>query len=68
MVLVAGHGPFSWGDSAAKAVYNSAMLEEIAKTALLSGLVDPGVKPLEKYLLDKHWNRKHGKDKYYGQE
>lgn len=65
-VLVGSHGPFSWGASPEKAVYNAVVLEEIARMALLTiQLGNPG--PIRQYLLDKHFNRKHGKDAYYGQ-
>ncbi len=65
-VLVGNHGPFSWGASPEKAVYNAVVLEEIARMALLTlQLGNPG--PIRQYLLDKHFNRKHGKNAYYGQ-
>jgi L-ribulose-5-phosphate 4-epimerase len=59
-VLVGNHGPFSWGASPEKAVYNAVVLEEIARMALLTlQLGNPG--PIRQYLLDKHFNRKHGR-------
>jgi L-ribulose-5-phosphate 4-epimerase len=65
-VLVNCHGPFCWGIDAAEAVYNAAALEEIARMAFYTVIL--GVKePIDKYLLDKHYLRKHGKDAYYGQ-
>lgn len=67
MVLVANHGPFTWGVSAAKAVYHSGMLEEIARTAFLTLQIEPGRERIKRALIDKHFNRKHGKDAYYGQ-
>jgi len=67
MVLVGGHGPFTWGASAAKSVYNSTILEEICKMALLTLTIDPHVKPLPEYIVKKHWERKHGPGAYYGQ-
>jgi L-ribulose-5-phosphate 4-epimerase len=67
MVLVACHGPFTWGKSAEKALYNSAVLEEIAKMALYSIQIDPAVTPLKQSLIDKHYQRKHGANAYYGQ-
>jgi L-ribulose-5-phosphate 4-epimerase len=66
-VLVAGHGPFTWGDSPAKAVYHSLMLEMAAETGILALSLNPGLKSIKKSLLDKHFLRKHGKDAYYGQ-
>jgi len=68
MVLVAGHGPFAWGQSAAQSVYNAAVLEEICKMALLTLRVDPETKPLPEYIIAKHWERKHGQNAYYGQK
>jgi L-ribulose-5-phosphate 4-epimerase len=67
MALVAGHGPFTWGKDAAQSVYNAAVLEEICKMALLTLRIDPLAKPLEDYILNKHWERKHGINAYYGQ-
>lgn len=68
MVLVAGHGAFAWGDSAAKAVYNAAVLEEIAKMAFITQSINPDVQRLKRSLVSKHFERKHGKDAYYGQK
>ena len=67
MVLVAGHGPFTWGDTPEKAVYNSVVLEELAKMALLTLQINPSVDRLKQAIIDKHYFRKHGKDAYYGQ-
>jgi len=67
MVLVACHGPFTWGKTAAKAVYNSVILEELARMALLTLEINPSTPGLKKTLIDKHFLRKHGKDAYYGQ-
>ncbi len=67
MVLVACHGPFTWGDSAGKALYNSAVLEELAKMALLSKQINPSIPRLKKTLVEKHYYRKHGNKAYYGQ-
>jgi L-ribulose-5-phosphate 4-epimerase len=67
MVLVANHGPFSWGKTAAKAVYSSRVMEELAKMALLTLQINPKAKTLGKDLLNKHYQRKHGKGAYYGQ-
>lgn len=68
MVLVACHGPFTWGKTAQKAVYNSAVLEELAKMAYLTKQINPLVPSLKQALVDKHYQRKHGKNAYYGQE
>lgn len=68
MVLVGGHGPFAWGTSAEEAVYNGAVLEEVAKMALLTLMVDPHTRPLPEYIVTKHYERKHGSNAYYGQK
>jgi L-ribulose-5-phosphate 4-epimerase len=68
MVLVAGHGPFTWGDTPEKALYHSQMLEELAKMAALTMQINPSTPRLKKTLVDKHFKRKHGPDSYYGQE
>jgi L-ribulose-5-phosphate 4-epimerase len=68
MVLISNHGPFTWGNSPDKAVYNSAVLEELAKMACLSLQINPDTAPLKKALIQKHFERKHGKDAYYGQK
>ena len=67
MVLVSGHGPFTWGKTAMKAVYNAVILEELAKMAWITEQVNGKVTRLKKTLIDKHYFRKHGKDAYYGQ-
>ena len=67
MVLVAGHGPFTWGRNAAKAVYNSVVLEELARMALLTEKINPAANRLEDVLIAKHYERKHGSNAYYGQ-
>ncbi len=67
-VLVAGHGPFSWGTDAADAVHNSVVLEEVAKMALNTVQLNVISGGLPEYLLKKHFYRKHGEDAYYGQE
>ncbi|MDR2970805.1 MAG: L-ribulose-5-phosphate 4-epimerase AraD [Bacteroidales bacterium] len=68
MALVGGHGPFTWGESASLSVYHSVVLEEICKMALFTVTLDPQTKPLPDYIAKKHWERKHGKNSYYGQE
>jgi len=65
--LVAGHGPFAWGASAEEAVHNAVLLEHLAKMAAVTHLVEPYPKPISQELLDKHYLRKHGPGKYYGQ-
>lgn len=68
MVLVAGHGPFAWGDSPAQAVYHAAVLEELARMAFVTCAVRPDPPRLPDHLIRKHFERKHGKSAYYGQE
>jgi L-ribulose-5-phosphate 4-epimerase len=67
MVLVAGHGPFTWGATAEKAVYNAVVLEELAKIASVTRSLDPEARRLPEHLVRKHFERKHGKSAYYGQ-
>jgi L-ribulose-5-phosphate 4-epimerase len=65
--LVRGHGPFCWGRDPAAAVQNAVTLEEVARLALLSLVLEPGAGPLDGALRDKHHERKHGSGAYYGQ-
>jgi L-ribulose-5-phosphate 4-epimerase len=67
-VLVACHGPFTWGKTPELAVYHSQMLEEVARTGLYSLALTPRLRGIKRSLLDKHFLRKHGKDAYYGQK
>ena len=67
-VLCASHGPFTWGKDAAEAVYHAAVLEEVAKMAVLTLTIDPGAQPAPQHVLDKHFMRKHGPNAYYGQK
>jgi L-ribulose-5-phosphate 4-epimerase len=67
MILVGSHAPFAWGKSAEKAVYNAAVLEELAKMAFLTEQVNPSAARLKSSLINKHYERKHGKGAYYGQ-
>jgi L-ribulose-5-phosphate 4-epimerase len=66
-VLVAGHGPFAWGPSVAKAVENAIALEATARMALDTLRINPDAPGIDQALLDKHHRRKHGGDAYYGQ-
>jgi L-ribulose-5-phosphate 4-epimerase len=68
LILVGNHAPFTWGKSAKKAVYNAAVLEEIAKMAWLTEQINPQCPLLKTSLIQKHFERKHGPDSYYGQE
>lgn len=67
MILVSNHAPFTWGKTAAKAVYNSAVLEQIAQMAWFTEQINPEAARLKASLIKKHYDRKHGKDAYYGQ-
>ncbi|MHC4417169.1 MAG: L-ribulose-5-phosphate 4-epimerase [Planctomycetota bacterium] len=67
-VLVANHGPFTWGGNPDEAVQNAVVLEEVAKMALGTITISPKQKEISQVLLGKHYLRKHGKDAYYGQK
>src|SRR5947209_19379883 len=67
MVLVGNHAPFTWGKTAAKAVYNSAVLESIAQMAFLTEQINQNAPRLKDALIKKHYDRKHGDSAYYGQ-
>lgn len=67
MILVGNHAPFTWGKTAEKAVYNSAVLETVAQMALLTEQINPQAPRLQESLIRKHFERKHGPDSYYGQ-
>jgi L-ribulose-5-phosphate 4-epimerase len=67
MILVGNHAPFTWGKNAAKAVYNSAVLENIAHMAYLTQSINANALRLKDALIKKHYERKHGPDSYYGQ-
>ena len=66
-VLVRGHGPFCWGPDPAKAVQNAVTLEEVARMALFARLLDADAPALDPAVRDKHFQRKHGPQAYYGQ-
>lgn len=67
-VLVANHGPFTWGGTVEEAVENAIVLEAICEMAVLTRSLAPGVGPVSQALLDKHFLRKHGENSYYGQK
>lgn len=67
MILIGNHAPFTWGKTAAKAVYNSAVLESVAQMALFTEQVNPAAGRLKDSLIKKHFERKHGPGSYYGQ-
>lgn len=68
MMLVGNHAPFAWGKTASKAVYNAAVLEEIARMAYITKQINPKAPMLKKSLVKKHFERKHGPHAYYGQK
>ncbi|MBS1948269.1 MAG: L-ribulose-5-phosphate 4-epimerase AraD [Bacteroidetes bacterium] len=68
MILIGSHAPFTWGKNAAKAVYNSAVLEAIAHMAFVTEQVKPMAPKLKDALIKKHFERKHGPGSYYGQQ
>lgn len=67
MILVGNHAPFTWGKTPEKAVYNSAVLEQVAQMALLTESINPAAARLKEALVKKHYQRKHGPHSYYGQ-
>ncbi len=67
MVLVGNHAPFTWGSSASQAVFNSKLLEELCRMAYLTLNINPEAPRLKEALIRKHYERKHGKNAYYGQ-
>lgn len=66
-VLVRNHGPFAWGKDAKEAVYHAVVLEKVAEMAFKTFLLAPKAN-MEDYILDKHYERKHGPKAYYGQK
>ncbi len=66
--LVAGHGAVTWGHDAADAVTNAVALEAVARMAIGTLTIRPDAPALESYVLNKHYQRKHGEDAYYGQK
>ena len=67
-VLVASHGPFTWGRDVRQAVENAVVLEFVARLASETLRLSPKLKPMQPALLDKHFLRKHGPSAYYGQQ
>lgn len=65
--IIKNHGVFTFGKNADASVYHAVVTEEVAKMALLTELINPYVQRGDKFLLDKHYLRKHGKNAYYGQ-
>jgi L-ribulose-5-phosphate 4-epimerase len=67
-ILLKGHGVFTFGKDANQAVHNAVVIEEVAKMNYFTLTLNPKAQPIPQYLLDKHYNRKHGKNAYYGQK
>jgi L-ribulose-5-phosphate 4-epimerase len=67
-VLVANHGPFTWGLNPARAVESAVVLEQVAEMALKTAILKHKLTPISQTLLDKHYLRKHGENAYYGQK
>jgi L-ribulose-5-phosphate 4-epimerase len=65
-VLVKNHGPFAWGKDAQDAVHNAVVMEQVAKMAYLSYSLNNSL-TMNRLLIEKHFNRKHGAGAYYGQ-
>ena len=66
-VLVRNHGPFTWGKTPEEAVYHAVVLEEVAEMTMKTLLLNPNAS-MDSYILDKHYQRKHGPKAYYGQK
>ena len=67
-VLVASHGPFTWGRDVAEAAHNAGVLEFVARLASETLRINPGTQPVQSVLVNKHFLRKHGTNAYYGQK
>ncbi len=66
-VICRNHGPFTWGKDAAQAVYHAVVLEEVAKMAILTRQLAPYAAEAPEWVVEKHYQRKHGKNATYGQ-
>ena len=66
-VLIKSHGVFAFGKDGDASVYNATVIEEVAKMATITEAVNPSVQRADKFMMDKHYLRKHGKNAYYGQ-
>ena len=68
IVLCKNHGPFSWGKDAHEAVHNAVVMEEVARMAWIARGINPQLQPIDSWLMNKHFQRKHGPNAYYGQK
>ncbi|MEC5343797.1 L-ribulose-5-phosphate 4-epimerase [Brenneria populi] len=66
-IIVYQHGPFCWGKDADEAVHNAVVMEEVAKMAWIACSINPDLRPIDDWLMNKHFSRKHGPSAYYGQ-
>lgn len=66
-IVVYQHGPFAWGKDVDDAVHNAVVMEEVARMAWIAHVINPALKPIDSYLMNKHFQRKHGAHAYYGQ-
>lgn len=66
-IVVYQHGPFAWGKTPEDAVHNAVVMEEVARMAWIARGINPLLQPIDAYLMNKHFQRKHGPDAYYGQ-
>ena len=67
-IVVYQHGPFAWGKDAHEAVHNAVVMEEVARMAWIARGINPQLQPIESWLMNKHFQRKHGPNAYYGQK
>ncbi len=67
-VLIKSHGVFAFGKDGGGSVYNATVIEEVAKMAYLTEQLNPSVVRADRFMMEKHYQRKHGKNAYYGQK
>ncbi|HBR4013942.1 TPA: L-ribulose-5-phosphate 4-epimerase [Klebsiella pneumoniae] len=67
-IVVYQHGPFAWGKDAHEAVHNAVVMEEVARMAWIAHGINPQLQPIDSWLMNKHFQRKHGPNAYYGQK
>ena len=67
-IVVYQHGPFSWGKDAHEGVHNAVVMEEVARMAWIARGINPQLQPIDSWLMNKHFQRKHGPNAYYGQK
>ncbi|MCS6632400.1 L-ribulose-5-phosphate 4-epimerase [Klebsiella pneumoniae] len=67
-IVVNQHGPFAWGKDAHEAVHNAVVMEEVARMAWIARGINPQLQPIDSWLMNKHFQRKHGPNAYYGQK